>query len=276
MHADMIKKYAEWINKASDHAIIDDRLLLLRGDAGEILKNTSCTVDAVITDPPYDFDAAGGKLFGRDESHFDGVRDADITDGFNPEILRAVAAADSMLVFMHNDQLYNMIGLLTEPYNQEIGFDPDNGNCYLESRDPLYSRFVLGAWHKDNPVPVANKHYVPDTEIYIHAWRKPFFPQGELSDKGRWITAPTSRSVYNHPTVKPQKIMRKCVRNASLPGSVVFDPFCGSGSTGVACAREGRLFVGIEINPEFYEIAKERIVTAAGTPIIKQGGLFNE
>jgi len=46
------------------------------------------------------------------------------------------------------------------------------------------------------------------------------------------------------------------------PGEIVLDPFCGSGSTGVAALRLGRRFIGIELNPEWATIARERLAAA--------------
>lgn len=278
MKADIFKKYAPWVDKARDYEIIDGRALILLGDSAEILSGTTVMTDSAIMDPPYDFDSSGGKLFKRENSYFDKVRGADITDGFDLNILAACALADQMIVFMHNDQLYEILGHLTQPYIQEIAFDPDNGNCYTEPRDERYNRFVLCQWHKDNPMPVANKHYVPDTELYIHVWRAPAYPQGSLADKARYVFNPVSKSVYDHPTIKPQRVMEKCVINASRAGDYVLDPFCGSGSTGVACLRHGRLFIGIEKDPEYYKLAIKRLKTGAGMiPDDEiQASLFNQ
>jgi site-specific DNA-methyltransferase (adenine-specific) len=79
---------------------------------------------------------------------------------------------------------------------------------------------------------------------------------GALRDGGRKTTAPRAN---HHPTVKPVSLMRYLVRLTKTPtGGVVLDPFCGSGTTGVACAMEGRDFVGIELNPEYAKIARRR------------------
>ncbi|MCY4429213.1 MAG: site-specific DNA-methyltransferase [Rhodospirillales bacterium] len=60
-----------------------------------------------------------------------------------------------------------------------------------------------------------------------------------------------------HPTEKPVSLLERIVE--AIPGDVICDPFMGSGSTGVACKRQGRSFVGIEINPEYCLTAQERI-----------------
>lgn len=72
----------------------------------------------------------------------------------------------------------------------------------------------------------------------------------------RFTTQPQSN---NHPTVKPVALMRYLCRLITPANGVVLDPFMGSGSTGVACKELNRDFIGIEVVPEYYEIAQERI-----------------
>lgn len=62
------------------------------------------------------------------------------------------------------------------------------------------------------------------------------------------------------PTMKPVELMRWLARMVKMPGeNRVLDPFLGSGSTGIACAREGLDFVGVEQSAEYLEIARRRI-----------------
>lgn len=64
-----------------------------------------------------------------------------------------------------------------------------------------------------------------------------------------------------HPTQKPLALMEWCL--SFLPDAVtILDPFMGSGTTGVACVNLGRNFIGIEKDPQYFEIAKERIAEA--------------
>lgn len=63
----------------------------------------------------------------------------------------------------------------------------------------------------------------------------------------------------NHPTVKPIKLMQYLINLVTPPNGTVLDPFMGSGSTGVAAKNLNRKFIGIELNEEYFEIAKNRI-----------------
>ena len=62
-----------------------------------------------------------------------------------------------------------------------------------------------------------------------------------------------------HPTVKPVKLMQYLVRMVTPPNGIVLDPFCGSGTTGIACKLEGFDFVGMEQDAEYCKIAEARI-----------------
>jgi site-specific DNA-methyltransferase (adenine-specific) len=62
-----------------------------------------------------------------------------------------------------------------------------------------------------------------------------------------------------HPTVKPTDLMRYLCRLVTPPSGTVLDPFMGSGSTGKAAMLEGLRFIGIELEPDYMEIAKRRI-----------------
>jgi DNA modification methylase len=69
----------------------------------------------------------------------------------------------------------------------------------------------------------------------------------------------TPRAQNHHPTVKPIRLMEYLIKLITPPGGRVLDPYAGSGSTGVACRKAGFDFVGIELDPDYCEIAKRRI-----------------
>jgi site-specific DNA-methyltransferase (adenine-specific)/modification methylase len=64
----------------------------------------------------------------------------------------------------------------------------------------------------------------------------------------------------DHPTQKPVALMRWCIEQAKVPdGGLILDPYMGSGTTGVAAVQMGRRFIGIEIEPKYFDIACRRI-----------------
>ncbi len=68
----------------------------------------------------------------------------------------------------------------------------------------------------------------------------------------------------HHPTEKPVSLMTKII-SWTPPGCLILDPFCGSGTTGVACMQTGRRFIGMEIDAGYCDIARRRIAAAADT-----------
>ena len=80
------------------------------------------------------------------------------------------------------------------------------------------------------------------------------YSHGELANEGK-----------QHPTQKPLPLMEWCLGFLPDAGTIL-DPFMGSGTTGVACAKLGRKFIGIEIEPRYFDIACRRIEDAYRQP----------
>lgn len=77
-----------------------------------------------------------------------------------------------------------------------------------------------------------------------------------------------SKMNKEHPTQKPLALMRWCIELVSVPGDVIFDPFMGSGTTGVAALQLGRKFIGCELDAGYFAIAQRRIEQAAAQPLL--------
>ena len=80
----------------------------------------------------------------------------------------------------------------------------------------------------------------------------------------RVIDARRSDTGREHPTQKPLEVMRWTIEK--LKGKTILDPFMGSGTTGVAAVKLGRKFIGIEIEPKYFDIACRRIQAALDAP----------
>jgi DNA methylase len=218
-------------------AVIIGPATLYLGDA-YVIRPTLGWMDADVMDPQYEFNNSGGGAFRKARGASDQIVDEGLDQGFDQQIINPLLCG-AAVVFCHNDQLPKLLPYL------------DGG----------FHRFVLLTWNKPNPSPMANKHYLADIEPYIHAWNRDYHPQGEHHDKHRWtVSGSTPSKLYGHPTVKPDLIMDKIIRNVA--GETVCDPFMGTGSTGVAAIKAGKRFVGIEKNPEHFETAVARITAA--------------
>ncbi|MCD7778869.1 MAG: site-specific DNA-methyltransferase [Clostridiales bacterium] len=107
--------------------------------------------------------------------------------------------------------------------------------------------------------------FLNSCEIIICMWNKGhkwnFTKQNEIHNffESPICMQPERLKEPKHPAQKPVKLLKHIINIASNPDDVVFDPFMGVGSTGVACAELGRRFVGCEIDNTYYSAAKERL-----------------
>ena len=80
-----------------------------------------------------------------------------------------------------------------------------------------------------------------------------------------------TENATKHPTQKPVDLCKYLIETYTNEGDTVFDPFMGSGTTGVACVMTGRNFIGIEIDPTYFAIAERRIKEAQMQPRLEFG-----
>lgn len=212
---------------------------LLHGDCLELLPTLADgSVDLVLTDIPYgEVNRQSGGLRSLDKGA------ADTFDNANLEFLVEEfgrVATNSVYVFCGTLQISRLAAGFT-------------------SRGMTVR---VGAWNKTNPSPMnGSRLWVSGLEFCVYA-RKANAVHNEHCQKALW-DAPSGRSKM-HPTQKPLRLFERLVRASSDEGHTVFDPFMGSGTTGVACAHTGRKFIGIERDPEYFAIAQKRIAETAG------------
>lgn len=212
-------------------------------------------MDADVMDPPYLFNNSGGGAYRAARGASDQIVAEGLDRGFDRSII-SPEWSGSVVVFCHQDQLGDLIPEIVEDDRGDAdALMVADMFAYLR---PRFHRAALLFWRKPNPAPHRNKHYLADTEPYIHAWNRTWHPVGEHHDMHRYVDAAALPSkVYGHPTVKPDAVMNKIMRNVA--GKIVCDPFMGTGSTGVAAIKAGKRFVGIEHNPKHFETACRRV-----------------
>jgi DNA modification methylase len=119
-----------------------------------------------------------------------------------------------------------------------------------------------------------NYFNVPPSRGWL-IWRKPFL--NTLADAElAWTNRDANVKVFDssrspdgkqdHPTQKPVALMVWCL--GFVDGDTILDPFMGSGTTGVACIRTGRRFIGVEIEPKYCAIAVERMERELAQPCL--------
>ena len=221
--------------------------MLKLGNALELFKTLDDgSIDCIITDPPYPTISGGnggadssstaqrpgGMLSKNDGKIFD-YNDIDIRQWL-PECYR---------VLKPNAHIYIMTNFvnLTDYLNvvKSCGFDLHN----------------LLIWEKNNATP--NRWYMKNCEYIIFARKGEAFPINFCRTK----TVLQVKNVKDkvHPTEKPVELMEIFVNNSTKPDEIVLDPFCGAGSTLLASLKNGRKYIGFEIDETFYNITKERL-----------------
>jgi site-specific DNA-methyltransferase (adenine-specific)/modification methylase len=210
---------------------IGDATLYL-GDCLEILP-TLDKVDAVVTDPPYGIKEAAGKNKSRS----------------------SLAIAKDYGHSDWDDQPCSpeSIVLIREISTEQIIF----GGNFFEL--PPTSCWLI--WDKENGNNDFADVEMAWTNIDGAARLKRFMWHGMLRAR--------QEPRGDHPTQKPVTVMEWCIQKFKKNPQTILDPFMGSGTTGVACANLGRKFIGIEIEPKYFDIACERITAAYA-----QGRLF--
>ena len=199
---------------------------LYEGDCLDIMP-TLGRVDAVVTDPPY-----GMKWDGKVTRGKNGTGKAGKTRHYGETII-------------NDDKPFDPTPFLG--FNQCILFGANHFPQHLRRGSNL-------VWVKRTDEGFGS--FLSDAEI---AW----FSDGHGVYCFRDMSMQGESSNRAHPTQKPVKLMQWCVEKTE---GTVLDPFMGSGTTGVACAKLGRKFIGIELEPKYFDIACERIQKAYDQP----------
>jgi DNA modification methylase len=219
---------------------IADGVTLYLGDCREILP-TLGKVDAVVTDPPYgvELTAKQNKWVKNDG---DGYASTDDTPEFVATV--CVPAIEASIAIARNVILTpGTRNTFAYPVPAAIGsiFNPNGAGS--------------GKWGFECNAPV------------LYYGKDPYLASGQGRRPNSWEQPANDYSEKNgHPCPKPIGMMRWLVSRGSLPGEIVCDPFMGSGTTGVACVKLGRKFLGIEIEPAYFDIACKRISGALNQP----------
>ena len=130
---------------------------------------------------------------------------------------------------------------------------------YFVNKDCNYE---ILTWHKQNPSPLINNNYLPDTEYVIFAREKGVKLYGNYYSKRKYYISGVNqvdKKKYGHPTIKPLNFIENHIINSSEEGDLVLDCFCGSGTTLVGAIKTNRKFIGFEIDENYYKIAKQRV-----------------
>ena len=251
---------------------------LMRGDCLEHMKGMDdCVIDLTVTSPPYD----NLRTYNQDQWSWG-------EDDWKPIIqeLYRVTAEGGVVVWVVGDATVK---------------GSETGSSFRQSLWAMDCGFRLHdtmIWVKPNPIPRTHNRYEQAFEyMFVLSKGKPavWSPvkvSSKLAGKPRsgtmqhdasgvrapkhkggayadlkvpanvWVAAGESKT--SHPAPFPERIAHDHIISWSNEGDAVLDPFMGSGTTGVACVNTGRRFIGIELDPDYFAIAEQRISAAKG------------
>jgi len=236
------------------------KIKLYLGDCLEIMQELEDgSVDLVFADPPYNIgkgygDLVDDKMIATD--YWEWTRDwLDNTwrilstngSGYFKNHWCNVGKFDMEISNLDNAVIRNLIvwqkeGGLSSTKCYSMRFEPiwfvTNGDEYIFNLDDIRV-----------PSKTNDKRNNPNGKNPTDCWRIPRVAFG-------------SKQRVDHPTQCPLDLLIRIITASSNPGDTILDPFMGSGTTGVACVQTGRNFIGIEIEPKYYEIAEKRIAEA--------------
>lgn len=230
------------------------------------------SVDAVITDPPYEA-----------EAHENGKRQNPSKGSGKEERGKAYArVVDDGIAF----------AAITEPQRLEVAVQIARVTmslavvfCQVEAvhlwrdafalaDDPLVYRRTI-PWVKPDAMPSLHGRWPGQSfEAIVLLIRRGC--TAPIGGKARYYTCTKERGLTrSHETAKPLELMRQIVTDFTRPNELVLDPFAGSGSTGVAANMLGRRFIGWELDETYYQIARRRLSGDEAKPRAEQPSLFD-
>lgn len=244
--------------------IIGDCTLIL-GDCLKIMP-TLDKVGLVCTDPPYLLTSGGNGDYSdwqlaSDYDNSGKIVECDIDwPDFMPAIYEAMEIGTHCYVMCNNRHVKNMLNAA------ELA-----GLCFHN----------LLVWDKMSCTP--NRYYMKNMEFIGFFYKDRSKHLNNCSSQQ--LMACPQENYGGHPTTKPTALMEYYIQNSTNREGVVLDPFMGVASTGVACVKLGRKFIGIEIDEKYFDIACRRIEEAYLQPdlflpntevTIKQSSFFGD
>jgi len=160
----------------------------------------------------------------------------------------------------HFQELQNFIGITKQKLIEKIGQRIDHCFRYnstqwdlptLETYNDLIEKFKINKWQSFREYEDLRREY--------EDLRRPFDNFLQLSEVLKFHNESSLNTKYKHPTRKPEKLTRAFILTCTNPGATILVPFAGSGTECAIAKREGRDFIGFEIDSKYHEVAMQRI-----------------
>ena len=225
-----------------------NKIKLINGNCLDTLKNIpNESIDLIVTDPPYPTTSRGnaGNSGGMLQKDINKKGKVFTYNNINckeyaPEFYRLLKDGSHCYVMTNHINLIDMLNTFTD-----VGFH------FIKSL----------IWNKGNKI--MGQYYMSQYE-YILFFRKGKGKKINNCGTSDILSIPNKKTKDKdgkniHDTEKPIELMEVLVNNSSQENELVLDPFMGVGSTGVACINTNRNFIGMELDENYFNIAKERI-----------------
>lgn len=246
---------------------------IIHGDSFKILPQIKPeSIDMIFADPPYFLSnngvtCKGGRMVSVNKGEWDkiGKTETQIEDKhkYNRKWIRLCAK-----VLKPNGSIW-ISGTLHNIYSVGMALEQEGFKIINNI-----------TWQKTNPPPnLACRCFTHSTETILWAQKaekksKHYFNYSLMKElnggkqmKDVWtgsLTKPAEKKAGKHPTQKPEYLLEKIIQASTLPGDIILDPFCGSGTTGVVATRFGRYFLGIDVEESYLNITKIRLEREIG------------
>lgn len=233
--------------------------------------------DMTFTDPPYGVDYVG-----KTEDHL--TIDGDQADGLEL-LLRAVLG--NARTHTRAGGAFWVTGPSSPPGAPVFVQVLDELRVWRQSILWVKDRFVLGHQDYQNRFEVLYEGAVPDDvelgpegwdpELLFAGWKAggSHRPTPDRKQDSVW-QIPRPRASRDHPTMKPVELVERAVRNHTIPGELVLDPFAGSGTTLIACFRAGRDAALVEKDPAYADVIVRRWVAHTGIEAVRHAAAAEE
>ena len=216
-------------------------------DCLELLQQFKGKIDLIIADPPYEFKAMGGgvhKVGGGGAIKYQDIIDIDTNhfdfDKYIPALLDIMGNKVNAYFFCNKTLVPK----------------------YLNEAEKRNLNFDILCIRKINPIPAKGASYLPELE-YIIFLRSPrvYWDNGRrLENYKKVFDTKIGGQNEFHPNQKPLELIKRFALNSCPIDGIIFDPFMGSGTTGVAAVKTNRNFIGCDINKKYVDIANKRIL----------------
>lgn len=228
---------------------ISDNILLYQGDCYEIIPFLpKHKITLIHTDPPYDYIGRLGETspnvgnfmtkIGYKKSQ-EKLTD-DVKQGFN---FNSIFQFQELLAFEANFQFW---------CNKRQVFN------YLSIANEKGWNWQDICLYRNNALPNVRGKY-QDKDYCLHLWKGRSLTGQYKNKRTDYHWSIGRKKEWNHPCLKPTEPIVNLLEVGSNEGDIVLDPFMGSGTTGEACFLTNRLFIGIEKNPEYFDMAVKRL-----------------